>query len=71
MTAPSDDKGGASTLKLFEDGVELGPAHSPHASIREAGKGRWSHWGSSRIFMSTPDNSDPRKNGKKYTVKQK
>jgi hypothetical protein len=64
------DKGGTSTLRLFEDGKELGPAHSPHVDIRTKGQGRWSHWGSNGLVFSTSDNSDPRTNGRKYTVKQ-
>jgi hypothetical protein len=66
----SDQNGGTSTLRLFEDGKELLPAHAPHADIRTLGTGRWSHWGSNTIVFSTSDNSDPRTNGRKYTVKQ-
>jgi hypothetical protein len=69
----SDANGGTSTLQLFENGKELGPAHAQHADIRGIGQGRWSHWGSygNRVlYMSTSDNSDPRTNGRTYTVKQ-
>lgn len=55
----------ASGLKLFEDGVPLGPAHSQHAHISEFGGGRFSHWGGSLLFSSS-DNSDPRANGRCY-----
>jgi len=55
-----------SILRLFENGVELGPAHSVHDDIRNLGKGRFSHWGTSIIF-SASDNSDPRTNGRAYT----
>ena len=56
----------ASTLRLFEDGKELGPAHVAHVEIREKGLGRYSHWGTG-LYISASDNSDPRTNGRKYT----
>ena len=55
-----------SILKFYENGVELGAAHSVHNDIRKQGKGRFSHWGSTIIF-STSDNSDPRTNGRVYS----
>jgi hypothetical protein len=64
------DKGGKSTLRLFENDKELLPAHAPHAQIREKGGGHWSHWGSNTIYFSTSDNSDPRTNGRTYRVVQ-
>ena len=57
-----------SALRLYEDGVELGPAHSLHASIRNDGGGRYSHW-NSRLYMSSSDGSDPRTNGRNYTYR--
>lgn len=54
-----------SKLRLFENGVELNPAHTLHADIRTLGKGRFSHWGSN-LIISASDNTDPRTNGKKY-----
>jgi len=56
-----------STLQLFEDGVELGPGHAVHADIRATGGGTFSHWGRT-LFFSTSDGSDPRRNGRVYTV---
>ncbi|WP_395803598.1 polysaccharide lyase family 1 protein [Daejeonella sp.] len=56
----------SSTLKLFENGKELGPAHTSHKDIRVYGKGRFSHWGNS-LYFSSSDNTDPRKNGRRYT----
>lgn len=41
-----------STLRLFEDGREIGPAHSHHDEIRNLGCGRFSHWGT-RLYLST------------------
>lgn len=40
-----------STLRLFEDGREIGPAHSLHHEIRTLGGGRFSHWGN-RLYLS-------------------
>ena len=57
-----------STLALFEDGRELGPRHTQHAWIREQGRGSFSHWGSA-LYFSSSDNSDPRTNGRRYTVR--
>jgi len=54
-----------SGLRLFEDGRVLSPAHSPHESIRESGRGRYSHWGR-WLYFSTSDNTDPRSNGRTY-----
>ncbi|MHB8997542.1 MAG: PKD domain-containing protein [Armatimonadota bacterium] len=56
----------ASTLRLFEDGIELGPAHTPHATIREQGKGLFAHWATG-LWFAASDGSDPRTNGRKYT----
>lgn len=55
-----------SILKLYENGVELGPAHAVHDDIRNLGKGRFSHWGTTLLF-SASDNTDPRTNGRTYT----
>lgn len=57
----------ASTLKLFEDGKELGPAHALHNDIRNSGQGRFSHWGNS-LYFSASDNTNPLTNGRTYTV---
>ncbi len=57
----------ASRTRLFEDGRPLGPAHTVHASIRSAGRGRYSHW-QEHLYFSSSDNSDPRKNGRRYVA---
>lgn len=54
-----------SSLRLIEDGVDLGPPHTAHQEIREQGGGRYSHWHDA-IYFSTSDNSDPRSNGRTY-----
>ena len=58
-----------SPLRLFEDGVALGPAHSLHALIRGQGSGRFSHWGPRQILLfSASDKSDPNRNGRVYSI---
>lgn len=59
--------GNTSRLRLFEDGVELGSPHSLHEDIRNAGRGRYSHWDDYLLF-STSDNSNPNTNGRAYTL---
>jgi 2-polyprenyl-3-methyl-5-hydroxy-6-metoxy-1,4-benzoquinol methylase len=54
-----------SRVMVYEDGRPLGIAHCMHDTIRNIGKGRFSHWGNDLVF-STPDNSDPNANGRTY-----
>jgi len=68
--APSGDdllRPAVSFVRLFEDGLELGPAHSRHDDIRSRGRGQFSHWGRS-LFFSSSDESDPRTNGRAYRL---
>lgn len=58
----------ASNLKIYEDGVPLGPAHSQHVDIRNLGRGRYSHWGDT-LYFSASDNSDPTINKRRYTYR--
>lgn len=69
LTVYSDDirSPRASTLALFENGVSIGPAHSPHSMIREAGGGAYSHW-RGLLFFSASDGGDPRREGRSYSV---
>jgi pectate lyase len=55
-----------STVRIFENGKEIGPAHALHSEIRSLGKGRFSYK-SLKLRFSSSDNTDPRKNGRKYT----
>jgi hypothetical protein len=55
-----------STLRLFEDGREMGPGHTLHEEIRKNGSGRFSHWERS-LYFSTSDNEPPR-NRHRYLV---
>jgi hypothetical protein len=57
----------SSNLQLREDGVLLGPAHAMHDDIRVLGHGRFSHWHDT-LYFSTSDGTDPRSNGRAYTV---
>jgi molybdenum cofactor biosynthesis enzyme MoaA len=52
---------------LYEDGVRLLHAHTPHDAIRSRGGGLYAHSGR-RIWFSTSDNSDPNTNGRRYEV---
>ena len=56
---------GRSRLRLWENAIPLGPAHAPHATIREHGGGAYSHW-SGNLYFSSSDGSDPRLNGRSY-----
>ncbi|HEX7895935.1 MAG TPA: hypothetical protein VF447_17175, partial [Terriglobales bacterium] len=44
-----------STLRLYIDGEEVGPAHFDHQSIRERGTGQFSHWSDGLIFSLPPN----------------
>jgi chitodextrinase len=70
-TPPDTNNFNKSALRLFENGKEIGPAHSNHADIRTKGLGRFSHWGatngSESLRFSASDNTDPSANGKSYT----
>jgi hypothetical protein len=63
------DRESSSSLEVFENGRQLGPAHAPHEDIRTLGNGRFSHWGG-QLYFSTSDNSDPRANGRCYEVRE-
>src|SRR5215813_7826587 len=63
MTAPQ-----LSRLFLSENGAILPQRHAPHMEINALGDGRYSHWGDYVVF-SASDNSDPRSNGRTYTIR--
>jgi len=61
-----------STLRLFENGLEIGPAHSLHADIRNVGQGMFSHWSlpdgtAESIRFSSSDDTYPGTNEKSYS----
>ncbi len=63
--SPVDER--FSPLRLFENGIELGPPHTLHSEIRTQGAGRFSHWGHA-LYFSTSDGSDPRSNQRVYSI---
>lgn len=64
----SSEKPLRSSFVLCEDGRPRGSGHSSHDMISNAGRGLFSHWGK-QLYFSTSDNSDPRSNGRKYSLK--
>lgn len=52
---------------LYENGVPLPWPKVTHEEIRQRGEGRYSFWYSA-VYFSTTDNSDPRTNGRQYTI---
>jgi chitodextrinase len=62
-----------STLRVFENGVELTQAHADHIQIETIGLGRFSHWmdefGYEALYLSTTDNTNPATNGRTYTFR--
>lgn len=62
----SNENMNASSLRLYENGVELQSPHNYHVDIREEGGGLYSHFGKA-LHFSTSDNTDPRRNGRTYT----
>jgi hypothetical protein len=56
-----------SPILLYEDDKPLGPSvHDNLWPIASTGEGRFSHWNHTGMVFSATDNSDPRKNGRKY-----
>lgn len=53
--------------RLLEDGRELGPGDALHDDIRQHGAGRFSLW-DGWLYLSTSDNSDPLRNGRRYEL---
>lgn len=57
-----------SAAVVYEDGVPLGPRNAQHVDIRDRGRGRFSFW-HDYVLFSASDNSDPRTNGKHYSIR--
>jgi radical SAM protein with 4Fe4S-binding SPASM domain len=58
--------------RLFEDDRPLGPVVGSHQRLREEGGGSYSIWETAdgiTIYFSTSDNTDPRRNGRTYTLR--
>jgi len=56
-----------SRLVLLENGRPLGHPHARHITIKQRGKGRFSHW-ERFLYFSASDNSDPNTNGYQYVI---
>ena len=54
-------------VALLENGSEIGFHAASLRQIREVGQGASLQWGPT-FFFSTPDNSDPRSNGRTYAI---
>lgn len=72
IPADTNEETTRSVLRVFEDGVEIGPAHATHVDIRQIGMGRFSHYanvdGSNEsIRLSATNGSNVKTNGKAYT----
>ncbi|MBR0793809.1 hypothetical protein JQ615_00220 [Bradyrhizobium jicamae] len=55
-----------SPIRVYEDGEELGPAHSTYLAVHDIGGGRYAHWKGRGLVFSSSDGSDPNTNGRKY-----
>jgi len=66
VTSLPDDQTASSKLLLYEDDTLLERTVN-HALVRQTGRGYYSHWGD-RLFFTSSDNSDPRSNGRRYSV---
>jgi 2-polyprenyl-3-methyl-5-hydroxy-6-metoxy-1,4-benzoquinol methylase len=62
------DHPAASVIRLYEDGLQLGPPHASLDEIQRSGAGRYSHW-ERTLYFSSSDGSDPRVNGRRYEVR--
>ena len=58
-----------SRLQLLENGVAFGEPHTDQQLITAQGKGRFLHLRARELYLSTPDNSDPRTNGREYVAR--
>ncbi len=64
----TDSAGGElSDLRIFEGKKQLGPGHTAAGVIESHGGGAFNDWEGS-VVLATPDGSDPRKNGRLYSV---
>ncbi|HZU99834.1 MAG TPA: hypothetical protein VFF73_24185, partial [Planctomycetota bacterium] len=57
-----------STVEVLEDGVPLTAPHTYPPEIRQQGHGRFAH-GRRSVLFSSSDGSDPRTNGRAYTLR--
>lgn len=67
VRAPSSHRKPSSAVVLENDVPLPGPANAPHSDIRNHGNGSYSFW-HGHVYFSASDNSDPRTNGRRYSV---
>lgn len=65
----NNDHSHRSSLRVLENGTELGPAHAIHATIQASGDGRYSFW-MNVVYFSSSDGSNPNANGRTYAVER-
>jgi hypothetical protein len=67
---PSPDNDSLSTLELYENGKQLGPANRPRGEIATLGHGRFLYESKNGVTLSwsSSDNSDPNTNGRAYWI---
>jgi len=56
-----------SPARVLENGVPLAWPNALHQEIQHTGQGRYSLWHGG-LYLSTSDNTDPRTNGRHYTL---
>jgi hypothetical protein len=66
--ADTEDGPPISPVLLFEDGKQLGPAHTSQTDVEDIGLGRFLHLKRVGFFFSASDNTDPKTNGRTYWV---
>jgi hypothetical protein len=57
-----------SRLQMLENSLSFGIPHAIQSSVETQGYGRYLHLRGTELYFSTPDNSDPRTNGRIYQV---
>jgi radical SAM protein with 4Fe4S-binding SPASM domain len=62
------NRGRPEQITLFEDGLALSHAESPHDEIRQHGRGRYSAW-RGFLYMAASDDSNPARNGHRYELR--
>lgn len=68
ISGDSPDNPNQSKIILLENEKKLGPPHTIHDTIRQDGRGAYSHWGT-QLYFSSSDNTDPRVNRRTYIIK--
>lgn len=67
--ADTADDPARSPVLLVEGEWTLDHAHAAHRDIRAFGEGRFSYWENGQIYFAASDNSDPNRNGRRYSLR--